>query len=213
MNRSLVPINQSLAPAKRGGSIPIEKRPARGADKKLPQYIKYEEVQRMAEMAETQRDRMLILSLWNTGGRVEEVLNLRRCDFDPRGLSLRMLNEKQRRDDAEKMVFIGRPFALELLTYCEDNGIRGEAHLFPSRQSGRMSRTTAWRIVSKLGRKADVKAWPHLFRHGNAVHMLRNGVPITLVRDQLGHASILTTMVYTNLSDDERREFIGKVEF
>lgn len=49
------------------------------------------------------------------------------------------------------------------------------------------------------------------FRHGAAVHQLRAGVPLSEVSQQLGHARIDTTAVYTRLTDAERRRYADRV--
>lgn len=194
----------------------------RGDQGELPDYIHQEEARRMAELASCPRDRLLILALWNTGARISELLRARRCDLDAPGRTLRLPNLKQGRA-AEKVVYLGASISLELLGYCEERAIRGTDYLFTAKASGKpISRQTAWKIVAGAAEKVGVRrvgqtgregAWPHLFRHGHAVHLLRGGVPLSAVKDQLGHASILNTLVYTKLSGEDKRQMIGRVEF
>jgi site-specific recombinase XerD len=51
------------------------------------------------------------------------------------------------------------------------------------------------------------------FRHGAAVHQLRAGVPLSEVQQQLGHARIDTTTIYTKLTGRERRSYADRVEW
>jgi integrase/recombinase XerC len=51
------------------------------------------------------------------------------------------------------------------------------------------------------------------FRHGAAVHQLRAGVPLSEVQQQLGHARIDTTTLYTKLTNRERRSYADRVEW
>jgi len=185
----------------------------RAADQRLPRYLAAADVRRLIDSATNPRDRMLLATLWNTGARIGEVLPARRGDFDPIGRCLRMLNEKRRRI-AEKVVYLSPDFALALLAYCDARRLRGPDLLFPSRTGRLLDRVRAWRIVRAAADAAGiVEAHPHLFRHGAAIHLLRAGVPLPIVKDQLGHASILTTMIYTQFSDQDKRDLVGKVEF
>jgi site-specific recombinase XerD len=51
------------------------------------------------------------------------------------------------------------------------------------------------------------------FRHGAAVHQLRAGVPLSEVQQQLGHARVDTTALYTRLTSRERRSYADRVEW
>ena len=186
----------------------------------LPEYLQRDEIHRMAEIAERERDRLLILALWNTGGRVSEVLALRRCDLDPGANTVRLVNLKQHQPES-KVVYLSVRFCLDLLTFCEANGIRGTDYVFCSKNTRRpLSRQSAWRIVHELAERAGVakpnrlSASPHQARHGAAIQMLRDGVPLKIVSTQLGHSSVLVTAgFYNEFTAADRREFINRVNF
>lgn len=201
--------------------MPVDKALARRAEAEtLPEYLQRDEIHRMADAAERERDRLLILALWNTGGRVSEVLALRRCDLDAAAGVIRLVNLKQHHA-AAKVVYISVGFALEFLAFCEQNGIRGTDYVFTAKHTGRrLSRQSAWKIVHQVAERAGVRkpnrlsASPHQARHGAAIQMLRDGVPLKIVSTQLGHSSVLVTAgFYNEFSAADRREFINRVNF
>jgi site-specific recombinase XerD len=86
-----------------------------------------------------------------------------------------------------------------------------------------MTRQHAWRLIQQYAEAASVllpdqkgalrPATGLHFRHGAAVHQLRAGVPLTEVQQQLGHARIDTTTIYTKLTSSERRSYADRVEW
>lgn len=157
---------------------------------------------------------------------MSEVLRLRRADVEPAEGALRLVNLKQRRRDAaKKLVYVSSSLIAALLAYCRDARLGPTDALFFSRQSGGapMVRQHAWRLVTRYAAAAGVRVVGqdgHLrpatgldFHHGAAVHQLRAGVPLSEVSQQLGHARIDTTTVYTRLTNVERRRYADRVEW
>ncbi len=64
----------------------------------------------------------------------------------------------------------------------------------------------AFRIVREVGRKAGVEIHPHLLRHSFAVNLRRKGADTMLLKEALGHSSILTTQIYCGFTDGEFKE-------
>jgi integrase/recombinase XerD len=167
------------------------------------------------------RDRLLVECLWQAGGRVSEVLRLRPADVVQAEGALRLINRKQRRPNARKLVYISDELVAELMGYARDARINATQPLFRSRQSANaISATQAWRIVGAASRFAAVRivdggaerpANPRDFRHGSAVHQIRQGVPLSEVAQQLGHARLDSTAIYTRLANPERRMMADRV--
>ncbi len=186
----------------------------------LPIYPTLQEAHRAMDAAPNPRDRMLILLLWATGGRVTEVINIRAGDITDDGI--RMLNLKQH-TPAEKLVFIPPEMLREVRDYCK--GMSPEDRVIQNKHGGgQITRVTAWRIVTAAGRRAFVfrrgpldhtlePMSPWNYRHGNAVNLARQGVPLNAIQQNLGHSNVSTTSIYVQIVDPHRKEMIDRVAF
>jgi site-specific recombinase XerD len=78
------------------------------------------------------------------------------------------------------------------------------------------SRTTVYRIVNNACRLAgirDGRAHPHTLRHSYAVHLLREGVPVTVLRDLLGHSNFSNTLIYLRIIQPDRDMILRNVKW
>lgn len=217
---------------------------AQGVQKRqLPVYITCSDVHRMLACCGNPRDAMLIELLFNSGGRISEVLALRAGDITKHGAKLENLKQGMWRKEKigidevgqdvyrkthisvreEKHVFLNPEFLTRLKNYCK--GLPQEA--FVIRRLGgvsRISRKRAWEIVTKVALEAGIlrrrfgteqlrPAWCHCLRHSNAVNLLEHGVPISIIAANLGHASLSSTQVYSKFSDPRTAELISQVKF
>ena len=90
---------------------------------------------------------------------------------------------KERKDDNESL-FVSHPMYSENITLqCSQAGIES--------------------MIRKLGKRANIKAYPHKFRRTAATNAVRRGMPIEQVQKMLGHASLNTTQIYVNVSDSD----------
>ncbi len=152
------------------------------------------------------RDRAILEVLYATGVRASEVASL---DVDSIHYDygyLRCVGKGSK----ERVVPVGRA-AVELARrYANEvrprllKG-RSSAALFLSTRGTRISRITIWRLVTRYAALAGIrkKASPHTLRHSFATHLLAGGADLRSVQEMLGHASIMTTQVYTHV-DRER---------
>ena len=85
-----------------------------------------------------------------------------------------------------------------------------EDTLFINSRGTNMSRVIVFIIIKELTQKAGISKSisPHTFRHSFATHLLQNGADLRFIQEMLGHSSITTTQVYTQLKTEELRDVI-----
>ena len=74
--------------------------------------------------------------------------------------------------------------------------------LMHDRKGNRLSRLVVWQVVKRLARRSSIRKTmsPHTLRHSFATHLLENGADLRSVQELLGHASVVTTQLYTHIS-------------
>lgn len=156
------------------------------------------------------RDRAFLEFLYATGARVSEATALNVDDVTAVEDSVRVRGKgsKQRivplgsyaRSALDEYLVRVRPmFAV--------NG-RSTPALFLGPRGGRLSRQSAWLIITAAAEKAHLTAHvsPHTLRHSFATHLLAGGADVRVVQELLGHASVATTQIYTLVTADTLRE-------
>ena len=135
---------------------------------------------------------------------MSEIINLKLSDVN--------LDEQYARctgkGNKQRMVSLN-PIALEAVTrYLNlerpamvENAATDEEFLFVSRSGQRLQREAVWELIRRYAARAgcgsDVS--PHTLRHSFATHLLSRGADIRALQEMLGHASIRTTQVYTQV--------------
>jgi integrase/recombinase XerD len=156
------------------------------------------------------RDRALLELLYSTGARISEAVGIDLDDLDVanRTVLLRGKGGKQR------LVPVGRPALAAVDGYLvrARPGLaargRGTPALLLNARGGRLSRQSAWHALRGAAETAGLSAAvsPHTLRHCFATHLLAGGADVRVVQELLGHASVTTTQVYTNVTVDTLRE-------
>jgi len=155
------------------------------------------------------RDRALLEVLYGTGARISEAVGLSIADVDLTTATLRLFGKGSR----ERVVPLGSAALHSLQRWLSPQGRelmqpqmwarRGDAEaVFINRRGGRLSRQGAWGVVRNRAERCGITDHlsPHVLRHSCATHMLDHGADVRAVQELLGHASISTTQVYTQVS-------------
>ncbi|BBZ67481.1 tyrosine recombinase XerD [Mycolicibacterium insubricum] len=163
-----------------------------------------------AETPLSLRNRALLELLYSTGARISEAVGLDIDDVDTeaRAVLLRGKGGKQR------LVPIGRPAVTAVDNYLvrgrPELAVRGRGipALFLNARGGRLSRQSAWQVLSDAAERAGIETAvsPHTMRHSFATHLLEGGADVRVVQELLGHASVTTTQIYTMVTVHALRE-------
>ncbi len=156
---------------------------------------------------------LLVEFLYRTGGRIDEILKIRPSDVNLATNSIRLKTLKQGKDrngiQREKYRVI--PLHVDLrdayMQYLLDMNIstKSEDPLFP------MSRQVIDLYFKKMQDKLGFKIHAHKFRHTFAVKAIMDNVPLNVLQQWLGHSSILTTSIYTQITGMDTSQFMERI--
>lgn len=159
------------------------------------------------------RNRALIETLYATGARVTEIIQLNVGDIS-RTEGNTVTVKVRGKGGKERLVPMGKfaQHALDqYLTRARPSmahGSQSDALFVNEKQGSRLTRQSAWQIVMKAAEKAGIERdiSPHALRHSFATHLLDGGADIRVVQELLGHSSVTTTQIYTLVTIDKLRE-------
>jgi integrase/recombinase XerD len=182
------------------------------AEKRLPKHIlnaaEAERVLAVPDLASGDplalRDRALLEVLYSTGMRRMEAINLKLHDLDPERGTVMVRQGKGRKD---RMIPMGARAFAWVARYVEeargkllagpDDGTVFLTNLGAPLEPGRLTQLVRDVIdAAEVGKRGSC----HLFRHTCATLMLENGADVRFIQQQLGHAELSTTQIYTQVS-------------
>lgn len=184
--------------------------------KRLPKAMSVEQVDKLLSMPDCKdtlgaRDRAILETLYSTGVRVSELVDLGRRDLDQAEQTLRVRGKGKK----ERIVPLGSHALAAIRHYltllepdhrfraiCEAFTNGENTALFVNKNGGRLSSRSVRRKLDKylLTAGLDSTISPHTLRHSFATHLLDNGADLRSVQELLGHQSLSTTQIYTHLS-------------
>lgn len=178
--------------------------------KKIPETLTFNEVDFLLsqpDIRSTQgiRDRAILETLYATGMRVSEAVNLKVDNVNLDVGFLRCIGKGNK----ERVIPLGKKAVAAIKRYLES--VRGgflkgkeSNFLFLNRSGNRISRQSLWKIIKKYARQARIKKpmKPHILRHSFATHLLERGADLRSVQEMLGHSNISTTQIYTHINRD-----------
>lgn len=196
--------------------------PAKRYSKPLLGHLSREQMQAVLDAPDPttwagQRDRVLLAVMYNTGGRVSEVVGLRRGDLsgaDARSIRIRGKGRK------ERVVPLWKKTAAALAAWSRRLDERPDEPLFPSARGGPLSRSgfedrLALAVETAAGACPGLRnksVSPHTIRHTTAMHLLQSGVDLTVIALWLGHESPETTHQYVEADLKMKEEVLTKAQ-
>jgi site-specific recombinase XerD len=199
---------------------PMDLIPHRKLPKRLPRVLTVEEVDRIIVAANDPAERAIIETLYATGVRISELVNIR---LENVMFAEHMILVERGKGDKDRWVLFGRRAALAIQEYLRlrpsECGYLFEAppgNALGSWDSAKRpqrpyTKRAIHLMVQRMAARAQVKGvHPHSFRRAFACHMLAHGADIRAIQELMGHTNLSTTMIYTTLTDEKLQEIHSK---
>ncbi|WP_423788826.1 site-specific tyrosine recombinase XerD [Lactobacillus apis] len=187
---------------------------------RLPVALSVDEVTKLLDQPDVTkklgiRDRALLETLYATGIRVSELINLKFSDLHEELKLLKVLGKGSK----ERLIPISDVAISWIKSYQEKvrdplllKSGKYTDTIFLNNRGGALTRQAVWQIIKRYCQMAGIKknVTPHTLRHTFATHLLENGADLRVVQEILGHSDISTTQIYTNLSQQHILQVYAK---
>jgi integrase/recombinase XerD len=150
----------------------------------------------------TARNQITLLFLYGLGVRVTELIGLNVTDFNPTDRWIKVLGKGNKERLAPLTENLTKHFTHYLQEIRPQLLKDGTHAVFINDRGHRPSRVDVWRWLAAWSAKAGFAepVSPHRFRHACATALLESGADLRSIQLLLGHASIQTTQIYTNVT-------------
>ena len=168
-------------------------------NQKLPIVLSVNEIQRMFDVCDNKKHKLILALLYSCSLRVSEIINLKWCHIDRSRMIINIIQSKGNKDRCVGL----NEHLIKLLTeyYREYKSI---IYIFNGQSgSAQYSERSVGEVIKQLAIKAKIenkRVYTHLIRHTSATHLVENGIDINLIQKLLGHSNVKTTLIYTHIS-------------
>jgi integrase/recombinase XerD len=173
--------------------LPLQKR-----RRTLPQVLTEKEVAALLEAESNLKYRVILMTLYSGGLRLQEALELRPVDIDSAGMRIRIRSGK---GGKERYVMLSFTLLDALRTYYKEYQPKkwlffGQTKEEPAHPRG------IQKMIGKAAATAGIhkRVTAHVLRHSFATHLLERGTNLRYIQELLGHKSLKTTMIYIHVS-------------
>ncbi|MCD6216494.1 site-specific tyrosine recombinase XerD [bacterium] len=184
-------------------------------DKNLYEVLSRDEVDKLLNAVDTNsdeglRDKAVLELMYGTGLRATELVKLELSDLNQKEKVIRITGKGGK----TRIVPLHQDGWLWLEKYLTQPRARllqnktGVKRVFVKTRSKQFTRQDLWKLIRKYAGWAGLKkrVYPHILRHSFATHMLENGADLRVLQELLGHESLATTEIYTNIVEDFKRK-------
>lgn len=214
---ALKSLNKYLRDYKLGANDQIELLVAKKREKRIPKFLTQTQIDtflnqfKLGTDIET-RDKAMFETLYCTGMRVSEIINVKVSDVNIENGTIRVIGKGNK----ERVVIINESSVESLDLYIHRSRTRLQTELtdilFLNSKGKPLTRQGFNYILNKHAANVGItEISPHIFRHSIATHMLNNGGDLRMIQMLLGHANISTTEVYTHVSKQKSLEEYTKM--
>ena len=179
-------------------------------EKKLPQYLNYNEMIEIFDVIDTStllglRNRLIMELLYATGVRVSELVNIKIKDINNSERSIIVTGK----GDKSRIVFFNEITKKCLNKFIKESiDVRKSDYLIINNRGYGITTRGICSIMNKVIKETSIikNVHPHILRHTFATHLLNNGCDLLTVQELLGHASISTTGIYTHVTTEHIKD-------
>lgn len=179
-------------------------------EKKLPVILDVSEIKAMLDSIQNLKHKAILSLIYSAGLRVSEAIEMKVSDIDSKRMLIRVRQAKGKKDRyvmlSEKLLFLLREYYKEY---------KPKEYLFEGQKGSKYSSRSIQSIFRQALKKANVqkKASVHTLRHSFATHLLEAGTDIRIIQQLLGHNSIKTTQIYTQVSNSKISKVKSPLDF
>lgn len=180
-----------------GMPVKLDKIPFANKEKKLPIVLSVEEIQRMFNVCDNLKHKVILSLLYSAGLRVSELINLKWQHIDRSRMIINIIQAKGKKD---RQVMLATQLIPLLENYYRE--YRPKEYVLNGQTELQYSERSVGQLVKQLAVKAMInkKVWTHLLRHCSFTHLVEAGTDVNLVQRLAGHSSIKTTNIYLHTS-------------
>lgn len=167
------------------------------------------------------RDQFIMVLLYDTGGRIQEIIDIRICDIKVGRTSSVLLHGK---GNKTRIVPLMQSTLAHLKNYMKvfhpGESWMSQEYLFYTERKQMKTKICDDTIRVRMNKYASIakkdcpevpeKVHPHLWRHTRAMHLYQHGMDLTLISQWLGHRQLTTTLVYAHANTEAKRKAIEK---
>lgn len=182
-----------------GMPLKLDKIPFSKKNKQLPIVLAVDEIQRMFDVCENKKHKVILALLYSCSLRVSELINLKWSHIDKARMVINIIQAKGNKD---RQVALNDVLIKLLYEYHAD--YKSVEYVLNGQALPQYSDRSVGEVVKQLAKKAGITkdVHTHLIRHTSATHMVEQGIDINLIQKLLGHSNVKTTNIYLHISDN-----------
>ena len=199
----------------------------RGGKKNSVEYLVPEQIKLILAIPDTRlrlerRNQFLMIFMYETGMRVSEIINFRLSDIIRKedGITLRIRGKGSKTRYVPLLEDCVRHLNAYISAFHSDS--QSDEYLFYTSHNSKKTKMSSGTVDAFLKRYAKIahekdESFPlnlhaHMFRHSVAMSMYKNAIPISYIKDFLGHADLSTTSVYSYADNETIRKALESVQ-
>lgn len=177
---------------------------------KLPTFFSQEEVRNLLNATENLKHKAILTIIYSCGLRLSELINLKIAEIKSES---NLLLIRQSKGNKDRIVALPDKLLLLLREYYKV--YQPKDFLFEGAKGDQYSERSVQLILKNAMSKAGVlsKGSVHTLRHSYATHLIKSGIDVRVVQELLGHNDIRTTMIYTHITDIDKKSTPSPLDF